>query len=148
MHLISGDKTILSKIVSERADTLERSARQVVTDAFYLGEALVSLKSVCDHGEFTKAVHQNTQFSVRTAQQFMRIYKAFEHNQDGMREHLTITSALKAIGETEPVKQVAVLESDNGTKEQIESDEIELALRVLGNAVVVVERLRASLYRS
>jgi hypothetical protein len=70
-------------------DKIKRKAKSILQNIFKIGKLLVEQKKIIPHGEFSNWVEDNLPFSMRTAQNYMSIFR----NQDCLKnENISLLS--------------------------------------------------------
>lgn len=98
--------TKLAKIANEAAAKAEQCAYDAVQEAVKCGDALNAAKEKCPHGEWETWIEGNFHYSVRTAQQFMKLAKA--QHAALLDDCKSVRQALIAVSEVE--KKAAIPE--------------------------------------
>lgn len=74
MDMIAVNTTRLSELTQDIHKRLRRSGE----DVYYIGKALIEAKALLPYGQFTRWFQDEFRMSVRTAQNFMRVARAFD----------------------------------------------------------------------
>jgi hypothetical protein len=72
--------------------------------AYFVGQRLVAMKEVLEHGKFTAWIEEEFPLSHRTANNYMRFYETTRFANFANLEGLTMTEALREAGIIEPKK--------------------------------------------
>ena len=78
--------------------------RKTVEHGIRAGQKLTEAKALCAHGEWLPWLEENVEVSVRSAQEFMRLYKHRDAVRVKARDsaHLSVSAALKELAEPKP----------------------------------------------
>lgn len=100
-------KSTIQEINSLHAE-LETIVRTSIDKAIRIGELLTECKENLIHGEFTGWVGQHCGFSVRTAQNYMKIF----HNRETLKEVSSVSKAYQLLQKNETVSFLDDLKAD------------------------------------
>ena len=98
------------RIVIQRANEAGKKAidfaNKAVRFAYEAGQALCELKEMCTHGTFQKVVAEEIEYSLRSAQNYMKVYEQAEAGLVDLTKEVSISQALgdsrKAHAKTQP----------------------------------------------
>src|SRR5215217_6938057 len=89
----------LAEEINAEARAFVTGLRKTVEDGIRAGQKLTEAKALCARGQWLAWLEENVEVSVRSAQEFMRLYKHRDEVRAKMRDaaHLSISGALKEI---------------------------------------------------
>lgn len=96
-------KTLTAEINAE-SRAFVTGLRKTVEHGIRAGQKLAEAKALCAHGEWLTWLEENVEVSVRSAQEFMRLYKHRDAVRVKARDsaHLSVSAALKELAEPKP----------------------------------------------